>query len=270
MQLIDQAFKQKKGIGIIPFIMAGDPKIEVTLDLLQLLDQQGAMAIELGVPYSDPLADGIVIQEAAERALKEGITLKQVLEITIAARQRGVKVPLLLCTYINPILQYGVASLFKEAKKAGINGLIIPDLPLEESGEFKEIAKEEELALVPLVAPTSPLKRIQQITASAQGFVYCVSTAGTTGIRGQFSDEVESFLEQVRKHSPVPIAIGFGISDPQHVLRFAPYADAAIIGSALVKQIAARKHRLCLPEERAKALEEISSWIGKFTSSHQE
>lgn len=266
MKHIDQAFTQKKGIGIIPFIMAGDLGLEVTLDLLQLLDQQGATAIELGVPYSDPLADGIIIQEAAERALKAGITLKQVLEIAAMARSRGVKAPLLLCTYINPILQYGVSSLFEEAKKVGINGLIIPDLPLEESKEFREIAEEQELALIPLVAPTSNLERIQKITATAQGFVYCVSSAGTTGIRGQFSNEVDSFLDQVRKHSPVPIAVGFGISEPQHVQRFAHHADAAIIGSALVKQIAARKQQLHDPEERAAALEEISRWIGEFIS----
>lgn len=268
MHPIEQAFHDQKRIGLIPFIMAGDPDLEVTLELLQLLDEEGVTAIELGMPYSDPLADGPVIQEAAGRALAQGISLHQVLAIAAEARRRGIRTPLILFSYLNPILQYGKRQLFSDAKGAGFNGLIIPDLPLEESQSIRELSDEQDLLLIPLVAPTSPPERIKQITAAAQGFVYCVSSAGTTGVRAHFPQGVETFLDHVREQSPVPIAIGFGISGPEHLRQFSPHADAAVVGSALINQLAEKRERLLLPEERGEALEEIRLWLrGLYTES---
>jgi tryptophan synthase alpha chain len=260
MQPIDQVFQQKEGQRLIPFVVAGDPTPQVTLDLLHLLQEEGASVVELGVPYSDPLADGPLIQEASERALRQGMNLTKVLELARTAREQGITLPLVLFTYYNPILQFGPERLVKEARAAGINGMIIPDLPWEEGKELTDLAAQQGIYLIPLVAPTSK-ERIRKIVRGARGFVYCVSSLGTTGIRQNFAQGVEEFLETVRQESPVPTAVGFGISAGSHVEYFLRHADAAVVGSALVREIALHQEALQDKEKRAAALESIRGFV---------
>ncbi|MFC4078079.1 tryptophan synthase subunit alpha [Salinithrix halophila] len=259
MNLIEQAFR-RPGRKLIPFITAGDPDWETSLSLIRLLDQEDVTAIELGVPYTDPLADGPVIQAASDRALAKGMTLTGVLELARTAREEGVDTPLILFSYYNPLLRFGLSRLTRLAKESGIDGMIVPDLPFEESADLAELAEEANLCLIPLTAPTSK-DRIERITAKARGFVYCVSSLGTTGTRSTFSSGVEAFLDTVKKSSPVPTAIGFGISRREHVDRFLKHADAVVVGSALVRMIEERLSRFKDPETREEALEEIRCFV---------
>ena len=250
---IQQAFDRQAHPLFIPYVTAGDPHPDVTVDLLLTLEEAGADIIELGVPYSDPLADGPVIQRASNRALQHGVTLSKVLEMGREARLRGVSVPLVLFTYVNPVFRMGIEVLCRRAKAAGFDGMIVPDLPMEENGELLEAAKRHHLAFIPLVAPTSD-ERIERIVAGARGFVYCVSSLGTTGTRDTFSDDVIPFLRRVRALSAVPTAVGFGVSKREHVEAFAPHVDAVVVGSALVREIQAVRDKLLHPNrERRQA-----------------
>ncbi|WP_107725457.1 tryptophan synthase subunit alpha [Desmospora activa] len=262
MNRIDQAFQRYNDrYRLIPFITAGDPDAKTSLELIRLLDEEGVTAIELGVPFSDPLADGPVIQAASDRALAAGMNLRGVLKLAQQARQLGVQTPLILFTYYNPVLHYGVERLVAAAKEAGFDGFIIPDLPLEESEALDRMATDAELHLIPLVAPTSH-ERIRAIVSKRKGgFIYCVSSLGTTGIRQHFSDGVESFLDEVGSSSPVPIAVGFGISQPHHVEQMSKHADAVVVGSALVRLLESLGERLQQEESRAAALDEVRQMI---------
>lgn len=257
---IEAAFKSEERLPLIPFITAGDPSLEVTLDVIRLLDKEKVTAIELGVPYSDPLADGPVIQSASERALSQGVTLTRVLELARTAREMGVTTPLVLFSYYNPIFRFGEEALVDRAYFSGLNGMIIPDLPWEEGRRFSQLAGERGMDLIPLVAPTSQ-ERIRRIVSDARGFVYCVSSMGTTGMRQHFSAGVESFLDAVREYSPVPTAVGFGISRSEQVRHFLHHADAAVVGSALVRLIAAKGDRLQDCNRKAQAVAEIRESI---------
>lgn len=259
------AFAEPQTARLIPFIMTGDPSVDVTIDMIELLAAEGVVAIELGLPFSDPVADGPTIQAAGERALTQNISISDVLQVAKTTRERGVTVPLILCTYYNLLLQYGVASAVTDVKEAGFSGLIIPDLPFEESEELRELGKNVDLPLIPLVAPTSA-GRISAITKQAQGFVYCVSSLGTTGERSNFSDEVIDFLQTVKKISPIPTAVGFGISKPEHVQTFSKYADAVIVGSALVKVIEQQRSLLLAAETRKEGLEKIRTFVRSLKS----
>ncbi|SFS94591.1 tryptophan synthase subunit alpha [Marininema halotolerans] len=259
MNRIADAFK-RPGRKVIPYVTAGDPNPEASLEIIRMLDQEGACAIELGVPYSDPLADGPVIQAASSRALNQGMTLTGVLQLANEARQQGVKAPLILFSYVNPLLRFGLDELVKKAKTSGIDGMIIPDLPYEESGELRHLAEESGLCLIPLVAPTSK-ERVQRIASEAQGFIYCVSSLGTTGARSSFSAEVEEFLDMVKQVSKVPTAVGFGISQREHVDRFLNHTDAAVVGSALVQRIGERATSLQDVHTRERSLEEIRAFF---------
>lgn len=250
---------------LIPFIMSGDPSLEVTRELIHLLAEEGAAAIELGVPFSDPMADGPVIQAASERALRQNVTLRDALELGKQVRQEGCKVPLILFTYANPVFQYGLPRLVDDAVACGFDGVIVPDLPYEESGLLRQLGLQAGLSVIPLVAPTSR-QRIQKIVSEAQGFVYCVSSLGTTGIRQQFAGTVDSFLQTVRQLSPVPTAVGFGISKREHVERFRKQADAVVVGSALVRKIGELSAALVDPVQRAEALEEIREFVRQLKS----
>ncbi|MCS1350591.1 tryptophan synthase subunit alpha [Mechercharimyces sp. CAU 1602] len=241
---------------VIPFITVGDPSLEISLQLIDMLEEEGACAIELGVPYSDPLADGPVIQRASTRALQAGTTLTDVLQVAEASRRRGSEIPLILFSYINPLLRYGLEQLIHEAKRSGIDGLIIPDLPYEESDELRRLTAAEGIDLIPLVAPTSK-ERVKKIAASAQGFVYCVSSLGITGTRSSFAVGLESFLRVVKEESSVPTAVGFGISQREQVESLLTQADAVIIGSALVREVEAQAERLLDDTTRIQALTEI-------------
>ncbi|SEN28249.1 tryptophan synthase subunit alpha [Lihuaxuella thermophila] len=255
-----QTVLQSEQQYLIPFIMSGDPSLEATRELIHLLNEEGVAAIELGVPFSDPIADGPVIQAASERALRQNVTLQDVLTLGRQVRQEGCQVPLILFTYANPVFQYGLSRVVEDAVGCGFDGLIVPDLPYEESGELREWGQKAGLSVIPLVAPTSR-QRIRQIVEEAQGFVYCVSSLGTTGMRQQFAGTVDTFLQTVRELSPVPTAVGFGISKREHVERFQKQADAVVVGSALVRKIEELSGALSDPVQRTEALEQIRAFV---------
>lgn len=224
--------------ALIPFITAGDPDLETTAKALQVLDHAGADMIELGVPYSDPLADGPVIQAAATRALQRGTTLEQVLEM-LKGISPSLRSPIILFTYYNPILHRGVDKFLEQIKEAGVSGLVVPDLPLEEAAGLLKPASEVGIDLTLLVAPTSSPERIEAIARASQGFIYLVSVTGVTGIRTEMHTRVGDLLQQIRNVTDKPIGVGFGISDPQQARQVRAWgADAAIVGSAVVKRLA--------------------------------
>ncbi len=236
---IDAVFARLKETGetaLIPFMTMGDPDLETSVELLQAAEEAGAHMIELGIPYSDPLADGPVIQRASERALRNRISLLDCMSVASKARERGVKLPFILFTYFNPVLQLGLERYFELLKEHGFSGMIIPDLPLEEDGEVRALAEASGIHLIPLVAPTSEA-RVDRIAARAQGFVYCVSSLGVTGVRSSFHEGIDSFLASVRKAASVPICVGFGISNREQAERFAGQCDGVIVGSAIVRQV---------------------------------
>ncbi|REK77242.1 tryptophan synthase subunit alpha [Paenibacillus paeoniae] len=265
MNLIDQSFARLKKEGrtaLIPFLTVGDPDLPTTLAIIKQLEQSGADMIELGVPYSDPLADGPVIQRASERALRSHITLLDCIDLAAQAREEGVKIPLILFTYYNPVFQFGLEPFFELVKSKGISGLIIPDLPIEEDEEVRALSEAHHIHLIPLVAPTSN-DRVARISRKARGFVYCVSSLGVTGVRSDFHTGIDEFLDTVRASTDLPIGIGFGISSREQVARFERQCDAVIVGSAIVRKIEEALPLLEKEETRAEGL----AAVGEFVSS---
>lgn len=233
-----ETLRRNQECALIPFITAGDPDLETTAKALQVLDHAGADMIELGVPYSDPLADGPVIQSAATRALQRGTTLEQVLEM-LKGISPSLRSPIILFTYYNPILHRGVDKFLGQIKEAGVSGLVVPDLPLEEAAGLLKPASEVGIDLTLLVAPTSSPERIEAIARASQGFIYLVSVTGVTGIRTEMHTRVSDLLQQIRNFTDKPIGVGFGISDTQQARQVQAWgADAAIVGSAVVKRLA--------------------------------
>ena len=233
-----ETLRRNQECALIPFITAGDPDLETTAKALQVLDHAGADMIELGVPYSDPLADGPVIQAAATRALQRGTTLEQVLEM-LKGISPSLRSPIILFTYYNPILHRGVDKFLGQIKEAGVSGLVVPDLPLEEAAGLLKPASEVGIDLTLLVAPTSSPERIEAIARASQGFIYLVSVTGVTGIRTEMHTRVGDLLQQIRNVTDKPIGVGFGISDTQQARQVQAWgADAAIVGSAVVKRLA--------------------------------
>ncbi|MBF0557752.1 MAG: tryptophan synthase subunit alpha [Nitrospirae bacterium] len=224
--------------AFIPYIMAGDPNPDETLNYTLLLERCGADIIELGVPFSDPLADGPTIQKAAGRALKSGTTLTKVLALVKEIRQHTA-IPLILMTYYNPVFKYGEARFIQDSVEAGVDGVIIPDLPPEEAKEFIKLSHRSisgrQLDTVFLVAPTSTQSRIKKITAASSGFVYYVSMTGITGSKLELDEKVRGHLNLVRQTTDKPIAVGFGIATPEQARTVAQLADGVIVGSAIVK-----------------------------------
>ncbi|MCG9890003.1 MAG: tryptophan synthase subunit alpha [Thermosynechococcaceae cyanobacterium MS004] len=241
MTSVSDVFKRLRDRGecaLIPFLTAGDPSLEVTAAALKRLDDNGADIIELGVPYSDPLADGPVIQAAATRALKNGVRLDGVLEM-VEGLQSELRAPIILFTYYNPIYHRGVSTFLKQVAQAGVRGLVVPDLPLEEADTLLQQTQEMGLELTLLVAPTSSKERIETIAKSSQGFIYLVSTTGVTGIRAQLEDRVQDLILELQGVTDKPIGVGFGISQPDQARQVKEWgADAAIVGSAFVKRLA--------------------------------
>jgi tryptophan synthase alpha chain len=232
------SLRDRSQCALIPFITAGDPDLDTTAQALRVLDQNGADLIELGVPYSDPLADGPVIQAAATRALLQGTRLEAVLEM-VQQVQPELRSPLILFTYYNPIYRRGAQTFLKQAAEAGIRGLVVPDLPLEEADNLLNTAAEWGVELTLLVAPTSSQERIMAIAQRSQGFIYLVSTTGVTGIRTQIAARTKELLLELRQVTDKPIGVGFGISQPEHAHQIMEWgADAAIVGSAFVKRLA--------------------------------
>lgn len=233
-----QQLKQNSECAFIPFITAGDPDLETTAQALEVLAQNGADLIELGVPYSDPLADGPTIQAAATRALQKGVQLEDVLTIVKQTAPK-IDVPIILFTYYNPIYYRGVESFLKQIKEAGVSGLVVPDLPLEEAENLLGLATEMGVEVILLVAPTSSAERITAIANKSQGFIYLVSVTGVTGMRSQTAAGVQDLLKNLRHATDKPIGVGFGISDPQQAKQIKDWgADAVIVGSAIVKRLA--------------------------------
>ena len=240
MNRITKQFNQLKSEnrgGFIPFIVAGDPNLETTKKLILELAKQGVSVIELGVPFSDPVADGATIQASAERALRNSISVKSILEIVAEVRREKCETPIILFSYFNPILQFGLNNFAVKAKESGIDGILITDLVPEEAGEFREILSEKNLALIMLAAPTSSDERLKKITEKAGGFVYAVSRAGVTGARTELSNDAENLVKRLRKFTDLPIAVGFGISNAAQVAETWQYADAAVVGSAIVAEM---------------------------------
>lgn len=234
-----QSLRDRHECALIPFITAGDPDLAITAQALIALDRAGADIIELGVPYSDPLADGPVIQAAATRALQSGVKLADVLEL-VAKVSPTIKAPIILFTYYNPILNLGIPEFLRRIVAAGVKGLVVPDLPLEESTTLLEPASLMGIEVIMLVAPTSPPDRMKAIAASAQGFVYLVSVTGVTGMREGMGSNVAGILDQLRSLTDKPIAVGFGISDAVQAKQIKELgADGVIVGSAMVKKLAA-------------------------------
>jgi len=233
---------QKEGKkGFIPFITAGDPDLETTRALIVELSRIGATVIELGVPFSDPMADGPVIQRASERVLVNGFGLEEVFRIAAQAREEA-DAPLVLFSYFNPLFQFGIERVAQEAKRAGIDGVLVTDLTPEESGEFASVLRAHDLDLIFLVAPTSTDARLQMVAERASGFIYAVSRAGVTGVRESTSEAAEKLVNRVRRFSNLPVAVGFGISTAAQVADVSRYADAAVVGSAIVAQIEELQH----------------------------
>ena len=233
-----KSLRDRSQCALIPFITAGDPDLETTAQALRVLDQSGADMIELGVPYSDPLADGPTIQAAATRALQRGVRLDDVLEMVKNVAPE-VKAPIILFTYYNPILNRGIESFLKEIAAVGVQGLVVPDLPLEEAESLLKPAAEIGIEVILLVAPTSPQERIEAIAQQSQGFIYLVSVTGVTGMRTQLESRVQDILVQMRTVTDKPIGVGFGISQPEQAQQVKNWgADAVIVGSAFVKRLA--------------------------------
>jgi tryptophan synthase alpha chain len=239
MTRIDKKFEDLRAEGkkaFITYITAGDPSLEGTYDLVLSLEAAGADLIEIGVPFSDPIADGPVIQRATERALANDVSLGKILDLVKRIRETS-DIPLMLMSYYNPLLNHGLERLAKDAAQAGLDGILASDLTVEEAGPFVRTMKAEGLNTVFLVAPTSSAERISKIARTSTGFLYAVSRTGVTGETNQLSDKLVEFVRLLKRHTDQPIAVGFGISAPEHVRAVGAEADGAIVGSAIVQQI---------------------------------
>jgi tryptophan synthase alpha chain len=233
MNRIETAF-QKKPI-FMPYFPLGYPDLETSVDVIEALAKNGADLIEVGLSFSDPLADGPVIQQATQVALEKGITVKKSLEAVKELRKRGVTIPLILMGYYNPMLAYGLEKFIRDAKEAGADGFIIPDLPLEEAEEFQSI--KGDMPLIQMLAPTSPDERMEAIARNAKGFIYLVSVTGVTGERRKVSNDLGDLIARVRAHTSAPVCVGFGIGTPEQAKQVGQLADGIIVGSACVKMI---------------------------------
>ncbi|UQZ32401.1 tryptophan synthase subunit alpha [Paenibacillus sp. PK3_47] len=263
MDLTFRKLKEEGRTALIPFLTVGDPDLETTLAIIAELEAAGADILELGVPYSDPLADGPVIQRASARALRGQVNIRTCMETALKARQAGSKLPFILFTYYNPVLQMGLDTFFAELDTHEISGLIIPDLPVEESGEMRRRSREAGVNLIPLVAPTSS-ERIQRIVSGASGFIYCVSSLGVTGERSSFHTGVDDFIESVRQATDLPVAVGFGISTGDQVARFARICDGVVVGSAIVRKVEEVIPLLDDPATRSGGLLQIREFVAQL------
>jgi len=233
MNRIENAFKNKP--IFMPYFPLGYPDLDTSIDVIEALAKNGADLIEVGLSFSDPLADGPVIQHATQIALEKGITVKKSLEAIKELRSRGVEIPLILMGYYNPMLAYGLERFVRDAKEAGADGFIIPDLPMEESEEFVKVASD--MPLIPMLAPTSSPERMEMIARNAKGFIYLVSVTGITGERKSLAEGLGDLIAQVREHTSVPVCVGFGISTPEQAKEVGKMADGVIVGTACVRTI---------------------------------
>lgn len=231
MSNIRKAFENGK--AFIPFITCGDPDLATTAEIVRSAVRAGADLIELGIPFSDPTAEGPVIQGANIRALAGGITTDKVFELVENLR-KDVKIPLVFMTYANVVFSYGAEKFMKRCQETGIDGIILPDLPFEEKKEFSEVAKKYGIDMISLIAPTSE-NRISMIAKEAEGFIYIVSSLGVTGVRSEINTDISRIVEIIRQNTDIPCAVGFGISEPRQAQKMAGISDGAIVGSAIIK-----------------------------------
>ena len=220
-----------------PFVTVGYPDVETSIEVAASVLREGVDLIELGVPFSDPLAEGPTIQKTSFQALQNGVDLPTCLDAVRRLRDQGLDTPIVLMGYYNPYLSYGLARFASDATEAGVDGIIVPDLPTEESLDMRERCAEQGLHLVPLLAPTSTDRRIELASASAGGFIYCVSITGVTGARAQLRKGVSDLVERIRRHTGLPVLVGFGVSRPDHVVEIGGFADGAVVGSALMDAV---------------------------------
>jgi tryptophan synthase alpha chain len=256
MSRISQTFEHLQKTherALIPYVTAGDPDLEMTKRLVREMVRRGADIIEIGVPFSDPLADGPIIQRASQRALQGGTTLRKILQ-TVSELRHEVDVPLVLMTYYNPVLRYGEEAFVADALDAGVDGIIIPDLPPEEGQGLLELTTDTPLEMIFLAAPTSTSARLALISEASRGFIYYVSRLGTTGVRDHLADDLRIMLEKVRASTSKPIAVGVGVSTPEHVRLVAELADGVVVGSAILKLIEEL-------EDRADRLEHVGDFV---------
>lgn len=230
---ISKAFEGKK--VFIPFIAAGDPDLKSTETFIYELERAGAGLIEIGIPFSDPIADGPVIQNANIRALKGGVTINKIFDMVKNVRAKT-QIPLVFLTYLNPVFNYGYEKFFNKCAETGIDGLIIPDMPYEEQAEILEYSEKTGVDIISFLAPTSG-GRIEKIAKAARGFIYVASSMGTTGVRNEITTDLETIIKSAKKFSKTPCAVGFGINTPKQVKEIEKFADGAIVGSAIVKII---------------------------------
>jgi len=251
--------RERSEKALVTYVTAGDPDLETSADVLHALAEAGVDIVELGLPFSDPLADGPEIQAASQRALAAGANTDTVFEMVQRVRAEGFDLPLLIMTYYNLLVRPGVADFCQRAKAAGVDGLIIPDVPLEEADELQEACRAVGLDLVQFVAPTSPEERVRRVAEAAAGFIYCVSLTGVTGARESLSTQFEGVLRAVKACTDTPVVVGFGVSTPDQVRQVAELADGVVVGSAIV--------RLCgqgLPREEL--LAQVRSFAAELKS----
>ena len=233
MSKIAEAFEN--GTAFIGFLTAGDPTIDKTVEYILAMEEAGCDLIEIGIPFSDPMAEGVVIQDANVRALKHDTTTYDVFDIVRRVRQKS-DVPLVFLTYINPVFFYGYEKFFKRCAELGVDGIISPDLPYEEKGEIADIAKDNGVDVISLIAPTSS-ERIKMIATDATGFIYVVSSLGVTGMRSEIKTDLDAILSDIREVTDLPLAVGFGINTPEQASEIGNIAEGVIVGSAIVKLI---------------------------------
>jgi tryptophan synthase alpha chain len=254
MNRIEAAFENKP--IFMPYFPLGYPDLETSIDVIEALAKNGADLIEVGLSFSDPLADGLVIQQATQIALEKGITVRKSLEAVKELRSRGVDIPLILMGYYNPMLAYGLEKFLCDAAEAGADGFIVPDLPMEESEEFRsalvEMDHNPSLPLIPMLAPTSPNERMERIARNAKGFIYLVSVTGVTGERKSVSEGLGDLIARVREHTSAPVCVGFGIGTPEQAKEVGKMADGVIVGTACVRTIGGSEKPVETAEEFAK------------------
>lgn len=266
MNSIDKTFEQlkmKEKAAFIPFITIGDPDIHTSLDILRELQDMGASMVELGVPFSDPLADGPVIQRATLRALMNDISIVDVINFAKTARESDIHIPFILFTYFNPLIQLGLEEAFSMMEECGINGIIVPDLPAEENNEVLFYCAQKNIHYIPLVAPTSG-NRVESIVNQASGFVYCVSSLGVTGERKNFYSDIEGFLSSVRQSTFLPIVVGFGISDSDQFKKLSKLCNGVVVGSAIVHSIEKNLPLLQKSETYSSGIKNIGEFVSNL------
>lgn len=237
MNRIEKVFQSLKATNekaFVPYIMAGDGGLDHLGERIAFLEKAGATAIEIGIPFSDPVADGPIIQDAGIRALKQNTSLGDVIKV-IRSIRAVIHIPIILMTYLNPILAYGIDQCFEDCRKAGVDGFIIPDLPIEEEDILSVKADREGIELIRLVTLTSSLERIQEISQKGNGFLYAVTVTGITGSRSEFHSQLGSYLQNINEVSPIPVLAGFGISTPEQVKEISTFCDGVIVGSQIVQ-----------------------------------